>query len=221
MQHGGVKSPRILVAGGPDLESCPHYWLLYLKLLQAYDDDLCSLCITRKKERMCMCVLCVCVCIHDHVCVYVSWLNACRRELILFLQGTITIENTLQESIIGKWLMTPFPGVVPRCLVLLKTDILKHSMLLISHFSHVQLCVTPSLGFSGQEHWSGLPFPSPIHKSEKWKWSRSAISNSSRPHGLQPTRLLRPWDFPGKSTGVRCHCLLCKHSIDGFKHWMF
>ena len=29
------------------------------------------------------------------------------------------------------------------------------------------------------------------------------------PHGLQPTRLLRPWDFPGKSTGVGCHCLLC------------
>ena len=24
----------------------------------------------------------------------------------------------------------------------------------------------------------------------------------------QPTRLLRPWDFPGKSTGVGCHCLL-------------
>ena len=28
------------------------------------------------------------------------------------------------------------------------------------------------------------------------------------PHGLQPTRLLRPWDIPGKSTGVGCHCLL-------------
>ena len=27
----------------------------------------------------------------------------------------------------------------------------------------------PSLGFSRQEHWSGLPFPSPMHKSEKWK----------------------------------------------------
>ena len=27
-------------------------------------------------------------------------------------------------------------------------------------------------------------------------------------HGLQPTRLLSPWDFPGKSTGVGCHCLL-------------
>ena len=34
------------------------------------------------------------------------------------------------------------------------------------------------------------------------------MSDSVRPHGLQPTRLLRPWDFPGKSTGVGCHCLL-------------
>ena len=42
----------------------------------------------------------------------------------------------------------------------------------------------------------------------KWKWSRSVVSNSSWPHGLQPTRLLHPWDFPGKSTGVGCHCLL-------------
>ena len=30
-----------------------------------------------------------------------------------------------------------------------------------------------SLGFSRQEHWSGLPFPSPMHESEKWKWSQS------------------------------------------------
>ena len=49
-------------------------------------------------------------------------------------------------------------------------------LLLLSHFSHVQLCATPStaahqatrsLGFSRQEHWSGLPFPSPMHESEK------------------------------------------------------
>ena len=43
---------------------------------------------------------------------------------------------------------------------------------------------------------------------EKWKWSRSVMSDSSRPHGLQPARLLHPWDFPGKSTGVGCHALL-------------
>ena len=50
----------------------------------------------------------------------------------------------------------------------------------------------------------GLPFPSPMHESEKWKWSRSVVSNSLRPHGLQPTRLLHPSDFPVKSTGVGC-----------------
>ena len=64
-----------------------------------------------------------------------------------------------------------------------------------------------SLGFSRQEHWSGLPFPSPMHESEKWKWSRSVVPDSLRPHGLQPTGLLHPWDFPDKSTGVGCHCL--------------
>jgi len=60
-------------------------------------------------------------------------------------------------------------------------------LLLLSHFSRVQLCVTPwtaayqaplSLGFSRQEHWSGLPFPSPMHESEKWKWSPSVMSDS-------------------------------------------
>ena len=42
----------------------------------------------------------------------------------------------------------------------------------------------------------------------KWKWSCFVVSDSLWPHGLQPTRLLRPWDFPGKSTGVGCYCLL-------------
>ena len=60
-------------------------------------------------------------------------------------------------------------------------------LLLLSRFSRVRLCATPetaahqaplSLGFSRQEHWSGLPIPSPMHESEKWKWSRSVVSNS-------------------------------------------
>ena len=34
----------------------------------------------------------------------------------------------------------------------------------------------PSLGFSRQEYWSGLPVPSLMHESEKWKWSRSVRS---------------------------------------------
>ena len=49
-------------------------------------------------------------------------------------------------------------------------------LLLLSRFSRVRLCATPqmaahqalpSLGFSRQEHWSGLPFSSPVHESEK------------------------------------------------------
>ena len=81
--------------------------------------------------------------------------------------------------------------------------------MLVSHFSCVRLCAIPetaaykaplSLGFSRQEYGSGLPFPSPMHEGEKWKWSRSVLSDSERPHGLQPTGLLHPWDFPGKST---------------------
>ena len=60
-------------------------------------------------------------------------------------------------------------------------------LLLLSRFSRVRLCATPetaahqapqSLGFSRQEHWSGLPFPSPMHESEKWKWSCSVVSDS-------------------------------------------
>ena len=52
----------------------------------------------------------------------------------------------------------------------------KAVLLLLSCFSRVRLCATPqtaahqappSLGFSRQEHWSGLPFPSPMHESEK------------------------------------------------------
>ena len=34
------------------------------------------------------------------------------------------------------------------------------------------------------------------------------MSDSVRPHRLQPTKLLCPWDFPGKNTGVGCHFLL-------------
>ena len=60
-------------------------------------------------------------------------------------------------------------GLKPEMLLLL---------LLRSRFSRVPLCATPwtaahqappSLGFSRQEQWSGLPFPSPMHESEKQK----------------------------------------------------
>ena len=50
------------------------------------------------------------------------------------------------------------------------------------------------------------------------------MSDSSQPHGLQPTRLLCPWDFPGDSTGMGCHCLLqgifpTQGSNPGLPYW--
>ena len=56
-------------------------------------------------------------------------------------------------------------------------------LLLLSHFSRVRLCATPEtaahqapppLGFSRQEHQSGLPFPSPVHEGK----SESEVAQS-------------------------------------------
>ena len=94
-------------------------------------------------------------------------------------------------------------------------------LLLLSRFSHVRLCVTPqaaahqaplSLGLSRQEHGSVLPFPSLMRESEV-----AQLCPTQRPHVLQPTRLLRPWDFPGKSTEVGGHCLLQIDVLDPWK----
>ena len=77
-----------------------------------------------------------------------------------------------------------FPGIKPRSLAspalegrfFTISTTWEAIMLLLSHFSRVRLYATPetaahqaplSLGFSRQEHWSGLPFPSPMHQSEK------------------------------------------------------
>ena len=64
-------------------------------------------------------------------------------------------------------ILTPLSGSITYSLLLL---------LLLSRFSRVRLCATPekaahqallSLGFSRQEHRSGLPFPSPMYESKK------------------------------------------------------
>ena len=100
----------------------------------------------------------------------------------------------------------------------------KRSMLLpLSRFSRVRLCVTPemaahqappSLGFSRQKHWIGLPFPSPMHESEV----AQSCPTLCDPPGLQPTRLPRPWDSPGKNTGVGCHFLLQGVKVKSLSH---
>ena len=99
----------------------------------------------------------------------------------------------------------------------------------------------PSMEFSRQEYWNGLPFPSPgdlpnpgiepgslalqadsllselpekpkmaLVMLERKKVKVKSLSHVRlfATHGLKPTRLLHPWNFLGKSTGVGCHFLL-------------
>ena len=95
------------------------------------------------------------------------------------------IKKNTMESVLMRW-MKPEPIIQSE---VSQKEKHQYSMLLLllSCFGRVRLCVTPemaahqahpSLGFSRQEHWSGLPFPSPMHESEKWKWSRSVVSDS-------------------------------------------
>ena len=101
-------------------------------------------------------------------------------------------------------------------------------LLLLSRVSRVRLCATPqkaaqqappSMGFSRQEYWTGVPLPSPFNmlceKNKTHNTTQSmyvlrcpVTSDSSQPQGLQPARLLGPWDFPGKNTGMGWHFLL-------------
>ena len=62
--------------------------------------------------------------------------------------------------------------------LLLGRKAMNNLLLLLNHFSRVRLCVTsahqapPPLRFSRQEHWSGLPFPSPMNNLDSILKSR-------------------------------------------------
>ena len=115
------------------------------------------------------------------------------------------------------WSIVALPCCVTFCCTAKESAVCTHAA---AAAKSLQSCLTLCNPIDGSPPGSPVPgilqartlewvaFPSPMHESEKWKWSRSVVSDSLRPHGLQPTRLLCPWDFPGKSTGVGCHCLL-------------
>ena len=121
------------------------------------------------------------------------------------------IKKNTFESVLMRWMKLE-PVIQSE---VSQKEIYQYSMLLLSRFSHVRICATP---------WQPSRLPRPgilqartlewvaISFSNAWKWkgkwSHSVVSDSSRPHGLKPTRLLHPWDFPGKRTGVGCHGLL-------------
>ena len=112
-----------------------------------------------------------------------------QKQMMLFF--TVRIENRV--TLRGY----PLEGSISRAFGILLL------LLLLSCFSRVWLCVTPqtaahqaplSLGFSRQEHWSGLPFPSPMHTmfyffiwmlvSGVWLLWENTVSCTVNIHGL-------------------------------------
>ena len=65
-----------------------------------------------------------------------------------------------------------------------------------------------TLGFQCQGPRFSLYQGTKVSKATSSSCSCSVVSDSLRPRGLSPTRLLCPWGSPGKSTGVGCHFLL-------------
>ena len=128
------------------------------------------------------------------MCVY-NLLYTWQRQYNLLYNGRGTIQINLNLKCIYSWLWCPpveedekkqvfyfssfaltFPSMSTLSKPLLGFSLyIVLLLLLLSRFSRVRLCATtqtaahqasPSLGFSRQEHWSGLPFPSPMHESE-------------------------------------------------------
>ena len=67
----------------------------------------------------------------------------------------------------------------------------------VQSLSHVRLCATPwtaahqaplSMGFSRQEYWSGLPFPSPVESISSVQFSRSVVSDCLQSHESKHAR---------------------------------
>ena len=97
---------------------------------------------------------------------YYTWVNLACTNHWLILTSSQSFHSVLSLGI---------KFMILSCLTCM--DLVESLLLLLlSCFSHVRLCVTPqmaaqqappSLGFSRQEYRNGLPFPSPMHESER------------------------------------------------------
>ena len=100
-----------------------------------------------------------------------KWVNAFRKMVLIDLpqdcHKPLICKKTFYQWITVKWGIT-------RSLA----KSLQSCPTLCDPAAH-QAPLSP--GFSRQEHWSGLPFPSPVHESEKSKWSCSVVSDLATP----------------------------------------
>ena len=131
------------------------FWLIistrsiHLKIISFLKTELC----TNKNSKL--------IFINKHVCYTVIYKSKYSKE-----KSTLIMIQSLNE----------IPCIIKMKLTKRVSNNMVRCLLLLSRFSHVRLCATPqaaahqappSLEFSRQEHWSGLPFPSPMHEGEK------------------------------------------------------
>ena len=141
--------------------------------------------------------VCVCRPLNKSACLYFFYTLKVTSYIIFYINLTIYFFNCITyliQSFIN-YLLTQFPPTAAAA-------------------KSLQSCPTLCDPIDGSP--PGSPIPGilqartlewvAISFSNAWKWkvngSRSVMPDSSQPHGLQPTRLLCPWDFPGKSTGA-------------------
>ena len=74
--------------------------------------------------------------------------------------------------------------------------------------AHTRVSEVTCIGRWVLYHQHHLEAPSTLAAAAAAASVTSVVSDSVRPHRQQPTRLPRPWDSPGKNTGMGCHLLL-------------
>ena len=106
------------------------------------------------------------------------------------------MNGIISYMVFGDWLLSCFQG----------SSMLQHVLVLHSflQLNNVLLyrCATFCLSMPKKQTYRLFP---PLEHYVCISYS--VMSNSLQPHGLYPTRLLCPWDSPGKNTGVGCHDL--------------
>ena len=144
-------------------------------------------------------------------------------ELDVFIIIQVKDNRDLNKGCVRKWKVLNRFGMnveVIEPTALPSNKCTSYSRVMLCYAKSLQSCPTLCEPIDGSP--PGSPVPGilqartlewvAISFSSAWKW-KVKVKSFSRvwllaTHGLQPTRLLRPWDFPGKSTGVGCHCLL-------------
>ena len=160
------------------------------------------------------------------------WLGRGEKILNLISRGLTPVQKHFNYSSIflqlptgpyisNKKSTTPYPNLAPSPFP--PPNMTSHLHVILPHIHSPEVASLAGVSvFSVSIFSSQLCWPGQAVSQETWEciltscltsWesesvSHSVVAYSLRPTGVQPTRLLCPWNSPGKNTGVGCHSLL-------------